>query len=274
MHPTHPLTISLCVIALSLTSPASSRQGRTENDAITSRTCSPDCYSAYRHLMGESLSHMAWIQQSFSHKKTANDLCAVEQCSTCPFCTLSPSPTLSFQTDTKAQAKVKTDDEVMISCMDCQTHLEDCTQPAGGEPPPTHQAILTGELALCHSSGPLHCRTGGPCERRICKDLFPPDLSTQQQPQQCKDCVKAWIACIHDVCLAPTHDGYADRPESLNCYEGGDGGAQCAQSSWQDLNTRPTASCMARCWAVHTGALPCRSGLCSPVIRLSQWARR
>jgi hypothetical protein len=209
--------------------------------AILTQRCDVACYSTYRNLMGDTIDHMNWVQESFSHQNTAADLCVLKKCSGCPFCgTIPQADEDATSAQTNAEARIKPEDGESISCMDCQSYPSECQQTSHSNEDANDQAILTCELALCNSG--LHCRAGGQCERRICKDLLAPT-----QAPDCKDCFKPWIECIHDLCLSPTHDGYADRPASLNCYKQDQ--AQCTQYSWQELSTSPKTFCVARCWA-------------------------
>jgi hypothetical protein len=206
--------------------------------AIPTQRCDVECYIAYRHLMGDTIDSTNWVQESFSHDKTVKDL--------------------AMHAQVNAEAKEKADTGKPVSCMDCQSYLDQCQEPL------VHYKVsriidggpITCEMSLCNS-GLLHCRAGGQCERRICKDLI---TRTTYQPSaqapECKDCFKPWIECIHDLCLSPTHDGYADRLASLNCYKQDQ--AQCTKHMWQELSTSPKAFCVARCWAntpshCHTG---------------------
>jgi hypothetical protein len=131
--------------------------------------------------------------------------------------------------------------------MDCQSYVDQCQHLSYADEEPNHKTTLTCELALCQI-GPLYCRVGGQCERRLCKDLLHHTSNLPSAPTpKCKDCFKPWIECIHDLCLSPTYDNYADRPAPLNCYK--QDAAQCARYSWQDLKTAPRAFCIARSWA-------------------------
>jgi hypothetical protein len=211
---------------------------------ITKQRCNVGRYSTYRNLMGDTIDYMDWVQESFSHQNTADDLCVIDQCLGCPFCSTIPqADEAATIAQTNTEARIKSENGEAISCMDCQSYLSECqrTSYPNEDVTSTQKAFLACELALCNS-GPLHCRTGGECECRICKDLLAPN-----QAPDCNVCFKPWIECIHDLCLSPTHDAYADRPASLNCYKQDQ--AQCTQYSWQELSTSPKAFCTTRCWA-------------------------
>jgi hypothetical protein len=129
--------------------------------------------------------------------------------------------------------------------MECQSWVDECSQnvyDSDDDKLSIHETSRHCELVLCYQ-GPMHCGIGGQCARRICQDLTPGPVHAPK----CKDCVKPWIECIHDLCLLPTHDGYADRSPSLNCYK--QDKVQCEHYGWQDFNTAPNPFCVARCWA-------------------------
>lgn len=230
-------------------------------------TCNPQCFAAYRHLIGEVLEDLN-VQVNLSNQAAADSLCMNRQCSGCAFCSLVPS-LRDIEQNALANAKARKEADVAkpAICMDCQEYMNECEHFSAqreneDKPETSHRATLDCEIALC-KAGPLHCRANGQCERRICKDLTARTALLPAQNTECKECVQSWVQSIHDTCLPATIDGYTDRLPSPDCVSWGMG--QCEGFSWEQLHAAaaPDPACMARCWPV-TLAQCQGDGRCAP----------
>jgi len=109
------------------------------------------------------------------------------------------------------EARRNTRNNKMISCLDCQTYVDTCQNAFTLQPSSIlHQRDeLDCEIDVC-TQGPIHCRAGGQCERRICKDLGVRTSSLlSTETSDCKTCTSTWISCLHAACFPPMQDCYA-----------------------------------------------------------------
>jgi hypothetical protein len=285
------LILSAYIISLlTLTVPALSTHSETETTIAESQSCHKKCYKAYRSLIGD-ISQDFVLSTPASHRDTADVSCSSQKCSECEFCDIRLGgrfPILSLQNvelngAVNAGARIMVGEVEARTCADCQRYLDTCLWsderemayfPSRDEDErhyplhaTDHQRTLQCELSLC-TAGPTHCGVNGACERRICKDLAAGAgfLQPARIPE-CKDCVKSWVGCVHDRCIPPSLDAFADRLPSPNCFT--EINTQCQQHSWQELNASiaPDQGCVERCWS--TTPTHCHNGTCALHFRLS-----
>jgi hypothetical protein len=280
------------ITLLTLTVPALSTHSGTETTIAENHSCHKKCYKAYRSVIGD-LSQDFVLSTPASHRDTAGIICSSRNSSACEFCDIGLGgrfPILSLQKvelngAVNAGARMRVGDAEARTCADCQRYLDTCMwsderemayrHPRDEDERPyplplhvtDHQRTLRCELSLC-TAGPTHCGFNRTCKRQICKDLAA--RAGFLQPARilkCKDCVKSWVGCVHDRCIPPSLDTFADRLLSPNCFK--ENNTQCQQHSWQELNAAiaPDQGCVERCWS--TTPTHCHSGTCALPFRLS-----
>ncbi|KAF2127738.1 hypothetical protein P153DRAFT_398318 [Dothidotthia symphoricarpi CBS 119687] len=260
------LSVSLGVAASSL-----SQLSETNNLIPQDENCDIACYPAYYHWMGRGfdIDSDTWIYQDHVHHQVASELCSTVHCYGCPFCALSqPLDEMAALLQETVATRHNADAEV--SCMDCQDYLQACSNglnPRVNETPeyrlsacargecyaeqpscPAHsveernyKGEFDCEYDMC-INGPMHCREGGQCERRMCTDLARRnnvsvfqdlsgihDTARRKDIHSCKDCTKLWKECLHNMCVPPNVD--------------------CLARVCTRADALPSFECSARCWS-------------------------
>ncbi|KAH9870872.1 hypothetical protein J1614_006444, partial [Plenodomus biglobosus] len=187
---------------------------------VAEQICDTACYNSYHYLMGACAPldyHTSedWPDYASSHQFSADQICSADLCSGCPFCSLNQDTfdnTVNFKIS--LENRHDANDDKLISCLDCQKYVDSCLISVKEEASNVRDD-LDCELEVC-TKGPVHCHSGGQCERLICKVLECLDTCDAQKLQD---------KC-NSTCDSKRRIGDA---QAKMCRDGCDQGISCYQ---------------------------------------------